>query len=87
MFQILIIIKIIKPAYFEFADIKTVDKRIKYAKDVPKIRVVDFNFSLDAINYVNKMLVDVSNAHKGKFFMPTRLRYLETKAYKIRRIW
>ena len=65
------------PEKLQFTDAKTVDEGIKYAKDVLKIKEVDSDFSLDAINYVNKMLVDVSNANKGKLFMPARLRYLE----------
>ena len=67
------------PEKLEFSDAKTVEEGIKYAKEVLKIKEVDSDFSLDAINYVNKMLVDVSNAHKGKLFMPTKLRYIENE--------
>ena len=38
-----------------------------------KIGEVDNNFTLDAINYANKGLVDVSNANKGHLFMPKKI--------------
>ena len=59
----------------EFKEAATVEEGIKFAKEVLKIPEVDNTFTLDAINTVNKGLVDVSNAYKGKLFMPRALRY------------
>ena len=43
----------------DFKEAKTVEEGIKFAKDVLKIGEVDSNFTLDAINYANRGLVDV----------------------------
>ena len=56
----------------DFKEAKTVEEGIKFAKDVLKIGEVDSNFTLEAINYANKGLVDVSNANKGHLFMPKK---------------
>ena len=63
------------PENLTFRDAKTVEEGIRYAKEVLKIPTVDDKFSLEAINYVNKGLVDVSNANKGKLLMPKSLKY------------
>ena len=61
--------------HIEFKEAKTVEEGIKYAKEVLGIKEVSKDFTLDAINTVNKGLVDVANANKGKLFMPTKLRF------------
>ena len=58
-----------------FKEAKTVKEGIKFAKEVLGIKYVDENFTLEAINTVNKGLVDVSNANKGRVFMPNALRF------------
>ncbi len=60
----------------QFQEAATVEEGIKFAKEVLKIKEVDSNISLDAINEANKGLVKVSNANKGQLFMPTALRYV-----------
>ena len=78
------------PKHIDFKEAKTVEEGIKFAKDVLKIGEVDSNFTLDAINYANRGLVDVSNANKGKLFMPKKMSYKDleenTLAYVIRNI-
>ena len=63
----------------DFKEAKTVDEGIKFAKDVLKIGEVGDGFTLDAINYANKGLVDVANANKGHLFMPKKLIFEELK--------
>lgn len=58
-----------------FKEAASVEEGIKFAKEVLKIKDVDSNFTLEAINWANKGLVDVSNANKGKVVMPTALRF------------
>lgn len=61
------------PEKIDFKEAKTLEEGIKFAKEVLKIGEVDNNFTLDAINYANKGLVDVSNANKGHLFMPKKI--------------
>ena len=63
----------------DFKEAKTVEEGIKFAKDVLKIGEVDSNFTLDAINYANRGLVDVSNANKGKLFVPKKMHFVDAK--------
>lgn len=58
-----------------FQEAATVEEGIRFAKEVLKIPEVDSNFTLEAINETNRGLVKVSNANKGKLFMPRALRY------------
>ena len=59
----------------QFREATTVEEGIKFAREVLKIPEVDSNFTLEAINETNKGLVKVSNANKGRLFMPRALRY------------
>ena len=59
----------------DFKEAKTVEEGIKFAKEVLKVGDVDKNFTLDAINFANKGLVEVSNANKGRLFIPKKLWY------------
>ena len=43
------------------------EEALKYARETLKINNVSEDLSLDALNYVNKGLTDISNSHKGKF--------------------
>lgn len=61
----------------QFQEATTVEEGIKFAKEVLKIPEIDSNFTLEAINTANKGLVDISNANKGKLFMPRALRFTE----------
>lgn len=63
------------PEKIKFEHAKSIDEGIKFAKEVLGIEKVDKNFTLEAINFVNKGLVDVCNANKGKVFLPKGLRY------------
>lgn len=65
------------PEKIDFKEAKTVEEGIKFAKDVLKVGEVDKNFTLDAINFANRGLVDVSNAQKGKLFIPKKLHYTD----------
>ena len=60
----------------DFTEAKTVEEGIRFAKEVLGIKEVDKDITLEAINYANKGLVDVSNANKGRVFMPNALRFL-----------
>ena len=61
----------------DFKEAKTLEEGIKFAKETLKIGEVGDGFTLDAINYVNKGLVDVSNANKGHLFMPKKIIFEE----------
>ena len=67
------------PEKLEFKEAKTIEEGIKFAKEILGIKEIDKDFSLDAINTANRGLVDVSNANKGKLFMPTRLGFQAPK--------
>jgi hypothetical protein len=69
--------------HIEYKEATTVDEGIKFAKEVLGIEKVDDTFTLDAINFANKGLVDVSNANKGSLFMPKQLRFMELKGETI----
>ena len=63
------------PERIEFKEAMTIEEGVKFAKEILGIKDVGNNFSLEAINFVNKGLVDVCNANKGKVFLPTKLRF------------
>lgn len=65
--------------HIDFKEAKTVEEGIKFAKEVLKIGEVDSNFTLEAINYANRGLIDVSNANKGHLFMPKKISYSDLK--------
>lgn len=64
------------PHHIDFKEAKTVEDGIKFAKEVLKIGEVDSNFTLDAINYANRSITKVSNANKGKLFIPKKMHYV-----------
>ena len=65
------------PEYIEFKEAKTIEDAIKYSKEVLKIPYVDKKFSLDALNYVNEALTNVSNFNKGNAKLPNGLAYVD----------
>ena len=67
------------PEKLEFKEAKTIEEGIKFAKEVLGIKEVDKSFTLEAINTANRGLVDVSNANKGKLFIPTKLGFQAPK--------
>jgi len=67
------------PEKLEFKPAKTLEEAMKYTKDVLGIKEVDKNFTLEALNIANKGITDVSNAQKGKLFLPTKLRFEKKK--------
>ena len=70
-------VKIIElPAHIEFKEAKTLEEAIKYSKETLKISSVDESFSLEALNWVNRGLTDVSNANKGRAKMPNGLKFV-----------
>ena len=58
----------------EFKKAGTIEEAIEFAKKTLGIKKVDKNFSLEALNDVNKALVDVSNANKGSFYQFKKLK-------------
>ena len=58
------------PEKIDFVEAKTVQEGIDFAKNVLKIKEVSPDFTLDAINFANKGIVDVANANKGKCMLP-----------------
>ena len=63
------------PEHIDFKEAKTLDEAIKYAKDILGIKDVDEKFTLEALNIVNRGITDVSNANKGKLFVPRKICY------------
>lgn len=68
------------PEKIDFKEAKTVEEAVKFTKDVLKVKDVDEGFTLDALNFVNKGLTEVSNANKGKVFMPRKIWFEEMAA-------
>ena len=67
------------PEKIEFREAKSLDEAFKFTKETLGIEDVDKNFSLEALNFLNKGLVDVSNANKGKLFLPRSVKYAAGK--------
>ena len=63
------------PEKIEFKAAKTIEEAKKFTKEILGIKKVDDNFTLEALNYANKSIVDVSNVNKGKLYMPSALKY------------
>lgn len=63
------------PKELEFKEAKTLDEAIKFAKETLGIEKIDKNISLEALNFTNKGIVDVSNANKGRLFVPKSIKY------------
>lgn len=63
------------PEKLEFKEAKTLDEAVKFAKEILGIKKIDKEITLDALNYVNRGIVDVSNANKGRLFIPQKLKY------------
>ncbi len=63
------------PESIKFEAAKTLDEAKNFAKNILGIKHVDDNFTLEALNYANKSIVDVSNVNKGKLYIPSALKY------------
>lgn len=61
------------PEHIQFKEATTLEEAIKFAKETLGIGYVDKKFSLEMLNFANKGIVDVSNANKGKIFVPKKL--------------
>ena len=66
------------PEKIEFKPNDNLEDSIKFANEVLGIKKVDKNFTPYALNNTLKAIVDVSNLHKGKVFMPTELEFKAT---------
>ena len=65
------------PEKMDFVEAKTVQEGIDFAKNVLGVIKVDESFTLDAINFANKGIVDVCNANKGRIIVPSELKYVD----------
>ena len=63
------------PEKIEFKAAKTIEEAKKFTREILGIKNIDDNFTLEALNYANKSIVDVSNVNKGKLYMPSALKY------------
>jgi hypothetical protein len=72
--------------HIDFKEATTVEEGIKFAKEVLGIEKVDKDFTLEAINFANKGLIDVSNANKGSLFIPKQLRFMELEGETIAQV-
>ena len=69
------------PEKLDFKDAKSLDEAVKYAKEILGVKNINGfdkyseKEALEALNWTNKALVDVSNAHKGKVFIPQNIYY------------
>ena len=61
------------PENIQFKEAKTLEEAIKFAKETLGIGYIDKKFNLEMLNYANKGIVDVSNANKGRIFVPKKL--------------
>lgn len=64
-----------------FKDAKSLDEAIKFSKETLGIKNLNGfdkhpeKEALEALNWINKSLVDISNAHKGKAFLPMTINF------------
>lgn len=65
------------PEHIEFTEAKTLEEAMRYTREVLKIQNVDKEFSLEALNWVNKGLTMASNANKGKAKLPNGLKFVK----------
>ena len=61
------------PEKLNFCEFKTLNEAINFAKETLGIKHIDSNFTLEALNTAIRGLIDVSNANKGKVYMPRGL--------------
>ncbi len=73
------LIKVNLDENIEFKEAQTLQEAIDFAKNVLKIKEVDKNFTLEALNFVNKGLVNISNANKGNFYQFRELLFTNLK--------
>jgi len=66
------------PEKIKFKEAKTLDEAIKFSKETLGIEKIDKDISLEALNFANRGMVDVSNANKGKLFIPKEIIDLKT---------
>lgn len=71
------------PENIIFKKATTKEEALKFTKETLKIRNVEESMTLEELNYINKCLVDVSNAHKGKCVMPTKINYFSDEYLKL----
>lgn len=79
--------------HIDFKEAKTLEEGIKFAKEVLGIKevkgfeTINKEGALEAINFANKGIVDVSNANKGNLYIPSALSLEEigesTLAYDV----
>ena len=48
---------------------------MKFTKETLGIKDVDKDITLEGLNFINKGIVDVSNANKGKVFLPSKIKW------------
>ena len=59
------------------------EEALKFTKETLKIKDVEASLTLEELNFINKSLVDVSNAQKGKCVMPARIKYFDDEYIKM----
>lgn len=64
------------PETLQYKATNNKEQAIKFAKEVLGIKHIDDKMTPEALDWLNAALVNVSNAHKGKVYIPQRVYYL-----------
>ena len=61
------------PEHIDFKEAKTLDEALQYGKTFLNIeyKAGKYGWNVDAVNFINRSIVDVSNAMKGKSYLWT----------------
>lgn len=65
----------ILPEEIVFKTAETKEEALKFTKETLGIKDVDKDITLEGLNFINKGIVDVSNANKGKVFLPSKIKW------------
>lgn len=60
------------PEHIDFKEAKTLEEALQYGKTFLNIeyKAGKYGWNVDAVNFINRSIVDVSNAMKGKSYLP-----------------
>ena len=64
------------PETLQYKATNNKEQAIKFAKEVLGIKHIDDKMTPEALDWLNTALVNVSNAHKGKVYIPQRVYYV-----------
>ena len=67
------------PEKIEFKAAKTLEEAKKFTREVLGIKNIDEKFSLEGLNYANEGITNISNANKGKIYIPPKWEFVNSE--------